>query len=240
MRNLVICLLVTWYPCYSQVPQTVAIQIYLEQGGVALNGQHELTVRWYDAPVGGIALFSEVLLVNVVDGLSTIQAGSTMPLPDTLLRTGMVWLGFSIDGGAELLPRTVLSSVPYALLAQRAVVAESLAPEVTGVVTSINEVAGNIEMVGSNGISITRSGKAIIVGQSNASWRGRIDAVAGQHRYRVDIGTAITNKAVIYATVHADTFVGVTVTDVDTTAGTFIIAASAPLQIGEWIEWGIQ
>lgn len=240
MRSLIIALLAIGTVCLAQVPKTITIQVYLEQGGSPLSGKHDLTVTWYDRPVGGINRYTETVTVDAIDGIATLLAGSTNPIPDSLLLTGPLWLSFSIDGAPELLPRTVLSSVPYALLAQHAMVADALSPEVTGVVTSINEIAGGVEVVGTNGITISRNGNTLNIAQSAKAIRGRVDAVAGQYRYRVTTNSPFNNPTMICAVVHSDTFVGVTPMQVDATLGAFTLVTAAPLLDGEWIEWSIQ
>lgn len=240
MRSLIIMLLATCLQCAAQVPQTIAVQVYLETNGNALNGQHDITIRWYDAPVGGSVLFVESLNVEVVEGIATLHAGSVLPLPDTLFQRSSIWLGFSIDGAAELLPRTILASVPFALVAQRSLVAESLSPEVTGVVTSINEIAGNVEVQGGHGIQVQRNGRTLTISHSGSPLNGRIEATLGKHIYKVVLGAPLPPNSMICATVHANTFVGINVDTVNEATGEFTLVASAPLDVGEWIEWRIQ
>lgn len=240
MQSLIIMLLATCLQCTAQVPQTITVQVYLETNGNALNGQHDITTRWYDAPVGGSVLFVEAVNAEVVEGIATLHVGSVLPLPDTLFRRGSVWLGFSIDGAPELLPRTVLASVPYALVAERSLVAESLSPEVTGVVTSINEIAGNVEVRGGGGIKVQRDGRSLIISHSGSQLYGRIEAAPGKHIYKVELGTPLPPNSMICATVHANTFVGINVDTINAVTGEFTLVASAPLDVGEWIEWKIQ
>ncbi|MCO6467150.1 MAG: hypothetical protein J5I53_11110 [Bradyrhizobiaceae bacterium] len=226
--------------CSAQIPQTITFQVYLEQGGIQFNGKHELVTRWYSTPTGGTPLHVESLVTDVVDGLATVVAGSAIPLPPGLLRSGTLWIGFSIDGGSELVPRTVLTSVPYALLADKALVAEALAPEVTGVVTSVNEVAGAVEIVGKDGIHVNRQGKTLTVSATNALQRGRIDALPGEYQFTIRLNNPFPPNTTIYAHVVSKTVVGVTVLDIDNALGEFTLIASAPLIEGEYILWYVQ
>lgn len=81
-------------------------------------GPVNLTVTIYDAAVGGAALFSEThLAVPLSSGVFSIEIGSETAggVPDSALATWPLWLGVSVDGGAELTPRTLLGSVPFAI-----------------------------------------------------------------------------------------------------------------------------
>jgi hypothetical protein len=198
---------------------------------------HTLTLRWFDVVAGGVALHSENLEVDVAEGIATVQAGSAVPLPVGLLRRGQLWIGISVDGGPELVPRTVLASVPYALMAERALVAEALAPEVTGVVTSVNEIAGAVEVVGGLGVRVQRTGHTLTLSADGAIARGVEPGVRGQHLYRITMPKPLPSPITISATVRSDTFVGVSVAEVDVAAGTFTLVTSAPLLDTESIEW---
>lgn len=237
MRSLIYTLFCLATSCLAQIPQTVTLQVYLSDAGEPLSGMHTISVRWYQQPAGGGWVFDEDIDAVVVDGLATVIAGSIKPFPSNLLASAPLWLGFSIDGGPELLPRTVLTSVPYAMVAQRALVANALAPEVTGVVTSINEVAGAVELVAGRGMQVQRKGNTLEFETLNPHRGGRVDAVPGVCRYRVDVGAPLEQTPTVVATVHTDSFVGVWVSDIDLVVGQFTLNTSAPLLQGEWIEW---
>ncbi len=239
MRSLLLLSLVFVAPCIAQVPRVLTIQMYLEAGGIPLSGVHSLMVRWFNDPVAGLPLHAEDVEADVVDGIATIHVGSNVPLPADLLRKGPLWLAISVDGGPELVPRTMLASVPYALLTERALVAEALAPEVTGVVTSINEIAGAVDIVGSQGIHISRAGRRLTISARSAIAHGTIRGQPGIHRYTVTLPEPLPSQVHIAAAVIADTFVGVSVEGLDVATGSFTLITSAPLLDSESIEWAI-
>ncbi len=125
---------------------------------VPANGAYPVTVRWYADPVGDDILHSESQTIDVRDSVALIPLGRMQPIPDVVWLRGARYLGITFNGQTERQPRLVLTPVPLALAARRAEVAERLSPNVTGVVTSINEVAGNVWLVGEGGINVQRRG----------------------------------------------------------------------------------
>ena len=84
-------------------------------------GPVDLTVTFYDDPVAGAVLFTEThAAVPLNNGVFSIQIGSQTVggVPDAALDAAGVWLGVSVDGGAELTPRTQIVMVPYAAKAR--------------------------------------------------------------------------------------------------------------------------
>ena len=165
--------------------------------------------------------------------------GSVVPLPPDLLLSGPFWLGIRVDGGNELQPRTALATVPYALLADRARIAQALAPEVTGVVTSVNEIAGMVQLEGGSGISIQRSGSTLRIDRESSRESGVIEDQPGQYRFSVTPLTTLLPQHRVRAEVLAETHIGVRVTDVDLTSNTFTIELAAPLSADERIVWSL-
>jgi len=86
-------------------------------------GPVNLDLTLYDSAVGGAALFSESHVgVPLNVGIFSILIGAQTlgGLPDSALNAAEVWLGVSVDGGAELTPRTRIAMVPYAAKAAAA------------------------------------------------------------------------------------------------------------------------
>lgn len=223
----------------SQVPQFFSLQLYVEESGIPLNGTHTLWVRWYNVAVGGGALFSEEFVATISDGITTVLPGSTKPLPPDLLRQGPLWIGVSVNGNPELSPRTILASVPYAMYSERSQVAEALSPDVTGVVTSVNEIAGAVNIVSGYGVRVTRSGNRLVLDTRRELARGIEQGRLGVHRYAIALSGPIPSDATIHATVDANTYIGVTIQNINTAAGTFEVVTSAPLLPTETITWFI-
>ncbi|MBN1884695.1 MAG: hypothetical protein JW876_04125 [Candidatus Krumholzibacteriota bacterium] len=102
-------------PAGAAVPRTLSWQGVLTDGaGTAVpDGSYEVIFRVYDVPSGGSPLWESVRTVAVGDGIFSVMLGETVPLGPAF--DVPCWLGMSIEGGAELAPRTALASVPYAL-----------------------------------------------------------------------------------------------------------------------------
>src|SRR5206468_924397 len=83
--------------------------------------------------------------------------------PPTLDFSKTYWLGVSVDGGAEMTPRTSLTSVPYALHAEVADRAAFIDANAKGVVTSINELDGPIRIIGDSTTKVSMSGNVLTI-----------------------------------------------------------------------------
>ncbi|MDW8075993.1 MAG: hypothetical protein RMK00_09535, partial [Bacteroidota bacterium] len=118
----------------AQIPRVLSYQGVLvgEDGRLLPDGQYRLTIRLYEQVSGGVPLHQEEQVVTTTGGVFSVLIGSSQPLPATLTFDRPYYVGVSVNGGAELQPRTMLTAVPYALRAEAAAVAEvakSLAPE---------------------------------------------------------------------------------------------------------------
>ena len=82
-----------------------------------------MTFTIYNSAEGGEHIWSETQSADVMDGVFTVLLGSetTMHLPFDQF----YWLGVAVDGGEELLPRKLISPVPYSHFAQN-VAADSI------------------------------------------------------------------------------------------------------------------
>jgi hypothetical protein len=136
-------------------PAAVTLPMYLNfqgvlrnaQGQPIANGNYNLTVRIYNsmtAPFGdpcpsATCLWKEALTGVVVrDGRFSVTLGSTSAMPATLFTaSGERFVGVTVEGHQEMLPRQRLASVPYAVqadaantadLAARATVADNGVP----------------------------------------------------------------------------------------------------------------
>ena len=154
---------------HAQVPRTIGFQGVLGDGtGAALaDGAYSVTFRLYDQSTGGSPLWTETQTLPVRDGVFDARLGAQTPLTAAFDRA--YWLGLSVDGGAELVPRTTLASVPYAFHALQADVATALSAAATGVVQSVNDADGAITLVGGGTTTVTRSGKTITIASTGGS-----------------------------------------------------------------------
>jgi hypothetical protein len=125
-------------PLGAAVPGQVDFQgLLLDSGGQKVNGAVDLIFTLYDAPAGGIALWTETHPdVQVTDGVYGVTLGTTTPLTPALLGTGNVHLQIAVDG-ETLTPRRQLLAVPYAVRAQTAENAENVGGVSGGFYTEI-------------------------------------------------------------------------------------------------------
>ncbi|MEP7218782.1 MAG: hypothetical protein ABI876_07685, partial [Bacteroidota bacterium] len=108
----------------------------------------------------GTTLYTETQNAAFTKGLFNVVIGGTSAIPGSILFNAQYTIGIAVDGGAELAPRTPLTSSPYALNAAQAM---SLAPGATGAVTSLNTVGGDITLVGAGSTTVNRSGNTITI-----------------------------------------------------------------------------
>ena len=150
-------------PALAQVPRQISYQGVLVDGtgNPVTDGPHVVTLKLYDA--ANATLYTETQNVSTIRGLFNMMIGSVTPIPASINFTAPYSLGISVDGGAELVPRTQLASTPYALNAGTADLARGLAPGATGVVTSLNGASGDVVLQGSGGTTINRSGNTITI-----------------------------------------------------------------------------
>ena len=98
-------------------------------GTVFPDGNVNITVTLYDSPSGGTALWTETQSVQVSAGIFDADLGLQVPID--LPFEQPYWIGLSINGGAELTPRTHCATTPYsfrsrvASLADRSTIADS-------------------------------------------------------------------------------------------------------------------
>ncbi|MCC7437977.1 MAG: hypothetical protein IT211_05715 [Armatimonadetes bacterium] len=160
----------------AQAPRTMSYQGLLTDanGNLISDGNHTLRLSLYESASGGSAMFSETQTVPVVRGLFNIIIGSATPISSTLLFNRAYFLGVSVDGEAELAPRTPLTTSPYAFYAD---VAGGLAPGATGVVTSLNGSDGALTLVGGGATTITKEGQTITISSAGGSGGSGIQGV---------------------------------------------------------------
>lgn len=83
-------------------------------GNAVDDGEYSLTFRLYADSVGGTALWTETQsAVEVASGIYTTALGKVTPL--NLTFSQLYYLGVSVSGGGEMLPRIQLTTAPYAL-----------------------------------------------------------------------------------------------------------------------------
>ena len=101
---------------FAVIPQTINFQGVLTDGGgtVVSDGTYAVTFRLYDVPSGGSHLWEETHgTVTVTKGIFNVMLGSVVNF-DLDFDT-QYFLGISVEGEAELIPRVYLTSNAYCL-----------------------------------------------------------------------------------------------------------------------------
>lgn len=104
---------------HAQVPRTMSYQGVLKDGSgvIVPDDDYTFEFRIYTTSTGGLTPWTETQIIHLTGGLLNATLGAVNPL--VLPFDVQYWLGISIDGGPELLPRTPLTGAPYALNAQQ-------------------------------------------------------------------------------------------------------------------------
>lgn len=144
MRSLALMALLSWSAAALAVPLEFSHQGRLFDGaGVPLAGMNSLTLTLYDAPSGGVALWTETQIdVPFTDGFYSVPVGEVEPIDPALFGGDLVYLGMRVNDGVELPQRLAMVSVPYAVRAQDATHAD-MAHSVSGGTVDVSEVRIN-------------------------------------------------------------------------------------------------
>lgn len=132
------------------IPKTFSYQGTLRRAdGSRANDTFNMTIRLYDAAIGGNTLFTELFAnVPVRDGLFNLVIGDNpaYPLADNLFASGQLYLGVTVALDPELLPRQRIHPVPWAMsaaTAQHALTAGAADSAVTATQTTVRREVGN-------------------------------------------------------------------------------------------------
>ncbi|MBU3700388.1 MAG: hypothetical protein FGM33_10345 [Candidatus Kapabacteria bacterium] len=232
-------LLATPLSLSAQLPRSISVRIVF---GSPLpdDGVHLIHVRWFDDAMGGTARWQESILASILEGSCEVVLGNSTMLPDTLLRGGRVFLGYNLDGEAERLPRMQLLPVATAQTSAYAEMAARLDPRATGLVTSINEVAGPVSMVGANGVRIARQGSMLIISSMHEPLEsGIIQGDGTSSTYRVRPNTALSASSRVTFEVRSPTTILVGSMNIDAASNELVFSVSAPMLSDESIFWSI-
>jgi len=135
----------------QSVPLQVHYQGYLTSNtGVPVNAPTSITFRLYDTQGASTALWTETQTsVPVSNGSFRVMLGSQTPLAVAVFDTAR-WLGVQAAADAEMTPRQMLGSAPFALRAGRADALSGSATvqgsQITGVITGAT-IAGAVPWV---------------------------------------------------------------------------------------------
>jgi len=99
----------------AQTPELIPLQARMvDDSGDVVDGIVNVRFALYTESIGGIAVFEETLAVSVEQGVFTVILGETESVDMRWFRDHAVFLGLSVDGESELLPRIELGTAPYA------------------------------------------------------------------------------------------------------------------------------
>ncbi len=204
------------------------------------DGWYNIVLRYYTSATASTSLADETLSARFSGGRCHIVCGLTTLLPESFRSSSTAAIGYSIDGGQERLPRIQVASQHYAVRAEHALLADGLSPSFTGFVTSINELAGPVTLVGAEGISIDRQGSTMVIRSRKLSpTRGKIRGDNSTYSFTISPGVALTSSSrVTLALVNSTTQIALSAS-INLAAGTITISAAAPLLESEQIEWEV-
>lgn len=116
MRITYIWLLLLICPFLVDGQAALSIQGTIQKsfGGAVDDGEYSLTFNLYEQLTGGSPVWTETNdKIEVISGVYSAELGTITPLNIGFNKT--YFLGVQVDGGSELIPRTKLTSAPYAL-----------------------------------------------------------------------------------------------------------------------------
>jgi hypothetical protein len=146
---------------FAQTPHTFSYQgILIDNSKQPVTGNHHLIIKLYDSPFEGRELHSETFTAQIDNGVFNVVIGSQTPLQSSVAFDKQYWLGVTIDNGAELSPRTALTSVPYAEHSQTS---SALSKGATGAVTTINKISGDLMLKAGTDIDLRTEGNTITI-----------------------------------------------------------------------------
>jgi hypothetical protein len=103
------------------VPNTMTQQgLLLDQNNNPVTGMQRFTFSIYSAATGGTPVWTEQQMITLDGGYFSAQLGSVTPLPTNLFADATLYLGITVGSDAEMTPREVMSSVPFALVSRDA------------------------------------------------------------------------------------------------------------------------
>jgi hypothetical protein len=129
-------------PATAVVPAGVTQQgRLLDSEGAPVNGELTFEFTIYDAASAGTALWTESQAITLDEGFFSTRLGETEAFPADLFGGGALFLGVTVGTDAEMTPRQVMASVPYA----------HTAANVNGAITPASVTVNGIEIVNAAG-----------------------------------------------------------------------------------------
>jgi hypothetical protein len=202
------------------------------------DGWYEITLRFYATPSSQDILAQEQLQGRFHGGYCHVTAGRSIEIPVSFLRCPTASIGFAINGFPERQPRIIVARHQFSEVATNALIAQSLDPGFTGFVTSINELAGPITLLGRDGIIIERDRTQLLLRHRPSTLvRGVVTGNDTTHQFTIAPGVQLTDQHKVRAYVtNSTTHIAVSA-DISVPDGTIVLTATAPLLASERIVW---
>lgn len=125
-------------PAVADVPAGITQQGRLLDGaGAPITGELTFEFTIYDDPAAGTALWTESQGITLDEGFFSTRLGEGTAFPADLFDGSPLYLGVKVGADAEMTPRQVMASVPYAHTAQN----------VNGAITPASVTVNGIEVV---------------------------------------------------------------------------------------------
>lgn len=223
----------------AQIPRTLSVQLVF---GSPLpdDGVHPVHVRWYSDPLDGAVLWQESVIADIRQGQCQVVLGRSSAIPDTLLRNGQIYLGYNLDAESERQPRIAIVPSAMSLSSAYAEMAARLDPRATGLVTSINELAGPVSLIAGNGVQITRNGSTLEISSlPPATESGMIPGDGLTNVYRVRPRIPLRLDQHVTFDVRSPTTILFATVKIDVQANELVFSVSAILLQDEYISWSI-
>lgn len=119
VKLMMMVLFVAQFAFGQGVPATMNYHGKLENNdGTPLNGVYSIRFAMYVEAVGGATFWSEThAAVTIGEGIFDVRLGSVTPFPADLFTHPTLYLGIKVNNDGEMTPRSLLSSVPFAMVA---------------------------------------------------------------------------------------------------------------------------
>lgn len=175
---------------FGSVPISFTYQGRLtSSSGVPLNEVVALTFNIYSDSLGSSSIWKETFaMVQVTDGLFTVELGKSDPLTNAIFNGSTRWLGIQVDMDPELRPLRPLLSMPNTFQALHADTAQHAKTIADNSVTSSKIANSSITFsdIAQNGAT---SGQ--VMKWNGSAWVASTDATAANTSGWIDNGTSV-------------------------------------------------
>lgn len=139
----------------------------VDSAGTPLTGTQTMSFSLYAADTGGTALWTEAQTVTFTSGVYSVMLGKSTALPDDLTDSNeALYLGVTVGSDSEMTPRVEYALTPWARLADRADVADTLASgaATTAAGAGLSATSGVFAIGAGSGITVADDSVALNTG----------------------------------------------------------------------------